>query len=119
MLRLSNEIETETQLRLAGHDELIKWLQRYLGMRGIGSGQCMMVIGATGSLGATRRMRREALAIAKRYHGVHVGKAIGKRWAKNRFRGPLLRNALWDRSEERRVGKKCASTCRYRWSPYH
>src|SRR3546814_4549840 len=28
MLRLSNEIETETQLRLAGHDELIKWLQR-------------------------------------------------------------------------------------------
>src|SRR3546814_20351466 len=24
-----------------------------------------------------------------------------------------------DRSEERRVGKECASTCRYRWSPYH
>src|SRR3546814_20981783 len=24
-----------------------------------------------------------------------------------------------DRSEERRVGKECVSTCRYRWSPYH
>src|SRR3546814_11323794 len=24
-----------------------------------------------------------------------------------------------DRSEERRVGKECASTCRSRWSPYH
>src|SRR3546814_8741992 len=24
-----------------------------------------------------------------------------------------------ERSEERRVGKECASTCRYRWSPYH
>src|SRR3546814_12381191 len=23
------------------------------------------------------------------------------------------------RSEERRVGKVCVSTCRYRWSPYH
>src|SRR3546814_13246184 len=23
------------------------------------------------------------------------------------------------RSEERRVGKACVSTCRYRWSPYH
>src|SRR3546814_11625203 len=23
-----------------------------------------------------------------------------------------------DRSEERRVGKECVSTCRYRWSPY-
>src|SRR3546814_18290191 len=26
--------------------------------------------------------------------------------------GPILR------SEERRVGKECVSTCRYRWSPY-
>src|SRR3546814_13597446 len=26
----------------------------------------------------------------------------------------------WDmRSEERRVGKECGSTCRSRWSPYH
>src|SRR3546814_2326048 len=24
-----------------------------------------------------------------------------------------------NRSEERRVGKECVSTCRYRWSPYH
>src|SRR3546814_12656298 len=26
---------------------------------------------------------------------------------------------LRDRSEERRVGKECVSTCRSRWSPYH
>src|SRR3546814_6825646 len=26
---------------------------------------------------------------------------------------------LVDRSEERRVGKECVSTCRSRWSPYH
>src|SRR3546814_12572665 len=25
----------------------------------------------------------------------------------------------FDRSEERRVGKECVSTCRSRWSPYH
>src|SRR3546814_19511889 len=24
-----------------------------------------------------------------------------------------------ERSEERREGKECVSTCRYRWSPYH
>src|SRR3546814_14726006 len=29
---------------------------------------------------------------------------------------PGLRRA---RSEERRVGKECVSTCRSRWSPYH
>src|SRR3546814_16777670 len=26
---------------------------------------------------------------------------------------------IWDRSEERRVGKECVSTCRSRWSPDH
>src|SRR3546814_5710469 len=29
---------------------------------------------------------------------------------------PMLRS---ERSEERRVGKECVSTCRSRWSPYH
>src|SRR3546814_2273144 len=27
--------------------------------------------------------------------------------------------AAWERSEERRVGKECVSTCRSRWSPKH
>src|SRR3546814_3014856 len=27
--------------------------------------------------------------------------------------------AFQQRSEERRVGKECVSTCRSRWSPYH
>src|SRR3546814_2141860 len=26
---------------------------------------------------------------------------------------------VFQRSEERRVGKECVSTCRSRWSPYH
>src|SRR3546814_4359623 len=29
------------------------------------------------------------------------------------------RSAAPSRSEERRVGKECVSTCRSRWSPYH
>src|SRR3546814_16427933 len=29
------------------------------------------------------------------------------------------RGASGSRSEERRVGKECVSTCRSRWSPYH
>src|SRR3546814_2645076 len=28
-------------------------------------------------------------------------------------------DAVRERSEERRVGKECVSTCRSRWSPYH
>src|SRR3546814_4820979 len=30
-----------------------------------------------------------------------------------------LSYAMSGRSEERRVGKECVSTCRSRWSPYH
>src|SRR3546814_5063820 len=29
------------------------------------------------------------------------------------------RGVAMERSEERRVGKECVSTCRSRWSPYH
>src|SRR3546814_2794140 len=39
-----------------------------------------------------------------------------------RHQGLAMRRAdrrLGDRSEERRVGKGCVSTCRSRWSPYH
>src|SRR3546814_18867615 len=30
-----------------------------------------------------------------------------------------LHIGVTERSEERRVGKECVSTCRSRWSPYH
>src|SRR3546814_4670794 len=33
--------------------------------------------------------------------------------------GYLRANMRRDRSEERRVGTECVSTCRSRWSPYH
>src|SRR3546814_12990836 len=31
----------------------------------------------------------------------------------------LYGRGMADRSEERRVGRECVSTCRSRWSPYH
>src|SRR3546814_2313241 len=43
----------------------------------------------------------------------HMFKVDG---VQNRF--TVWRKGLW-RSEERRVGKECVSTCRSRWSPYH
>src|SRR3546814_12194330 len=33
--------------------------------------------------------------------------------------GEIRVGRLVGRSEERRVGKECVSTCRSRWSPYH
>src|SRR3546814_8109785 len=36
-----------------------------------------------------------------------------------REQGAMFGQPLQQRSEERRVGKECVSTCRSRWSPYH
>src|SRR3546814_12159029 len=44
------------------------------------------------------------------------GHAAGAPSRSGRFGGRRNRT---DRSEERRVGKECVSTCRSRWSPYH
>src|SRR3546814_16003075 len=38
-------------------------------------------------------------------------------WETNRTARELVQAS--GRSEERRVGKECVSTCRSRWSPYH
>ena len=37
----------------------------------------------------------------------------------DRIVGEALVARIEGRSEERRVGKECQSTCRSRWSPYH
>src|SRR3546814_17513057 len=49
---------------------------------------------------------------AKFWQGVRSNPAASTRDIKSRFRDI-------DRSEERRVGKECVSTCRSRWSTYH
>src|SRR3546814_12710657 len=49
---------------------------------------------------------------------------LGQLWVEANFKEGQLRHmkpgqnaTLTARSEERRVGKECVSTCRYRWSP--
>ncbi len=95
MLRLSNAVETETQLALAGHDKALAWLQRYLGFRGVGDGQTMLMVGLSGDAQQVRARWRDTLAVCRQFKGVHIGPWIGKAWARNRFRGPYLRNSLW------------------------
>lgn len=97
MLRLSNAVETETQLRLAaGHARAIAWLERYLRLRGIGPGKCMLTVGISGSPRAVRRMRADMRGVCRAHRGVATGTLVGRGWAKNRFRGPYLRNSLWE-----------------------
>ncbi len=99
MLRLSNAVETETMLALAGHERFIKTLERILAMRGIKDEKCMLMMGYTGQERVGKAALRDAVAIAGRYGGVHlrVGGIFGSQWQKSRFRTPYLRNTLWER----------------------
>jgi alkyldihydroxyacetonephosphate synthase len=96
MLRLSTAVETQTTLALAGHERLIGTLERLLSLRGVGEEKCMLLAGFTGRESLVKMARKEALAIAGEYGGVHVGRTFGKEWHKSRFRTPYLRNTLWE-----------------------
>lgn len=96
MLRLSNGIETETNLTLAGHARLIGWLQRYLSWRGCAAGKCMLMLGVTADQRTARHTLMEARRLLARHGGVYIGPAMGSKWAANRFKGPYLRNTLWE-----------------------
>ncbi len=96
LVRLSTPAETRTTLALAGHERLIGMLEQLLRLRGVGDGKCMLLLGFTGREAVVHVARKEALGLAGRYGGVHVGQAFGKEWHKSRFRTPYLRNTLWE-----------------------
>jgi alkyldihydroxyacetonephosphate synthase len=97
MLRLSDPIETETTLALAGRDRLVAWADRGLRALGFGDGRCLLLAAASGESRRVRRARAEVSGIVRRHAGLPVGTPIGSIWQKTRFRAPYLRNTLWDR----------------------
>ena len=96
MLRLSNAVETETQLALAGHPQQIAWLEKYLALRGAGEGKCLLTFGVTGNRRQNALSLSQARKYLKSFGGVFTGTLLGKKWAQNRFRFPYLRENLWN-----------------------
>ncbi len=77
MLRLSNAVETMTQLALAGHPGQIAWLEKYLALRGAGEGKCMLTFGVTGNRRQNGLSLSQAKALLKRFGGVFTGTLLG------------------------------------------
>ena len=98
MVRLSNPVETMTNLILAGHEKQIALLKHYLRLRGLfDNTYCMTLIGLIGTRRNAHLGWRNARDVIKSYGGVALGKSMGNAWKKNRFLAPYLRNTLWDR----------------------
>jgi alkyldihydroxyacetonephosphate synthase len=96
MVRLSTAVETRTTLALAGQERLIGALERLVSLRGVGAKKCMLLLGFTGREGVVKAARKEALGMAGKQGGVHVGRRFGNEWHRSRFRTPYLRNTLWE-----------------------
>jgi alkyldihydroxyacetonephosphate synthase len=96
MLRLSNAIETETQLTLAGKPKAVAWLQRYLSIRGIGPGKSMVTFGLTGSAQQCRSSKAQLKRLFSELGVINLGTSLGKTWEHSRFRSPYLRHTLWE-----------------------
>jgi alkyldihydroxyacetonephosphate synthase len=95
MLRLSNAVETETTLILAGHERLVGLAERALGVLGLGEEKCLLLFGVTGGRRLVKRARKDLIEVAKAHDGRHVGQYMGEKWRESRFLSPYLRNSLW------------------------
>src|SRR3546814_12784867 len=58
------------------------------------------------------------LALRRAVHPA-IAQRLGQVRGADMFAAREIGDGAGDRSEERRVGQECVSTCRSRWSPYH
>jgi alkyldihydroxyacetonephosphate synthase len=92
--RLSDEAETRMSLALAGSGGVKGRLGRaYLGARGYGDG-CLAIFGFEGPEQEVSQRRERALALARGFGGVRVGRSPGRAWLQGRFAAPYLRDEL-------------------------
>lgn len=102
MMRLSNEVETASHLKLAGHDTAVKYLEKYLRLRGLsknnseGESKTMFTFGVTGSKAQCKSALKITKQLISKHKGVYIGTALGKHWQHSRFRSPYLRQGFWD-----------------------
>lgn len=97
MMRLSNPVETATQLALAVSPRLLRLLDGALRLRGLGAERCLLVVGAAGSGRQVTGLLGEVGALLRRAGGARAPGAFARAWEHGRFRNAYLRNSLWER----------------------
>ena len=99
MMRLSNEVETASHLKLSGHDRGVKYLEKYLTLRGISSThneKTMFTFGITGTKIQCQSALKMTKQFLRKHKGIYIGTGLGKHWEHSRFRSPYLRQGFWD-----------------------
>jgi alkyldihydroxyacetonephosphate synthase len=95
VLRLSDEVETEVSLSLAGGGAGHRLLDAYLGLRGRRDG-CIVIAGWEGEPLTVERRRAVGVTILRRGGAISLGPRGGESWRRGRYEGPYLRDELMD-----------------------
>ena len=95
LLRVLSPAETEVTLTLAGRSARLGLVARYLDLRGVGAGRCLVLVGFAGRRRLVEAARREVSDFARTHGGVGVGGALASAWRRGRFRSAGLRDSLW------------------------
>lgn len=97
VIRISDVPETEVNLAMSLPSGAAGSLfKRYLRLRSR-SGGSLVILGFEGESAAVHRSRSDVIREVKRGGGIYLGQAAGRGWARGRFHGPYLREALLDR----------------------
>lgn len=97
IIRVSDVPETEVNLAMALPSGAAGTIfKRYLKLRGRAGG-ALVIAGHEGLPQTVNRSRSDVAREMRRGGGLYLGQAAGKGWAKGRFHGPYLREALLDR----------------------
>jgi alkyldihydroxyacetonephosphate synthase len=96
LARLSDEEETRLSLALAARPAATRVLRAYMRGRGHPNG-CMTILGFDGDPSQVARRRARARQILRRHGAIALGPAPGAAWAKGRFHGAYVRDALMSR----------------------
>ena len=95
MVRVSTPLETATTIALIPSDRSRRLLRRYLGWRRQASEACLVLVGMAGPDKVVRAVEGEVGRLVRDRRGIGVP-TLGTAWARERFRTPYLRNALWE-----------------------
>lgn len=96
VVRVSDSQETAVSLASSLPTGILgRAVERYLGMRGLGEGS-LIIAGLEGSRSDVRTVRNEIQRSLRSAGAASLGSGAGEAWARSRFQGPYLREALLD-----------------------
>jgi alkyldihydroxyacetonephosphate synthase len=95
MVRASTPLETATAFALTSNPGAVRWLKRYMALRGQDADRCLVIVALTGQRSVVGAAAGEVARIVAAEGGVGAP-VVGRTWRHERFAAPYLRNALWD-----------------------